>query len=56
VKRKEIKSKTIKQDNDASCFNAGSNDQKGSSHNKRAKRLASKRLRRLTRNINAEET
>jgi len=39
--RKEIKSQTIKQDNDASCFNGHCNDQNGSQHNKRAKRLAS---------------
>ncbi len=44
MKRKEIKSKTIKQDNDASCFHTSNNP---SQHNKRAKRLASKRLRQL---------
>lgn len=47
MRRKEIKSKTIKQDNDATCFNHQSNDQNGSLHNKRAKRRASKRLRQL---------
>jgi hypothetical protein len=41
MKRKEVKSKTIKQDNDASCF------YHDSKHNKRAKRLSSKRLRKL---------
>jgi hypothetical protein len=45
MRRKEITARTIKQDNDAGCFNARSNDQKGSQHNKRAKRRASKRLR-----------
>jgi hypothetical protein len=47
MKRKEIAAKTIKQDNDAGCMNPRANDQKGSQHNKKAKRLASKRLRRV---------
>lgn len=42
MKRKEIKARTIKQDNDASCFYSH-----GTKHNKEAKRLASKRLRKL---------
>jgi hypothetical protein len=44
MRRKEIIARTINQDNDA-CFNSSCNDQKGSIHNKRAKRRASKRLR-----------
>jgi len=55
MKRKEIKAMTIKQDNDASCFNAHCNDQNSSQHNKRAKRLASKRLRAMVKNTVVEE-
>jgi hypothetical protein len=55
MKRKEIKSITIKQDNDASCFNGHCNDQNGSQHNKRAKRLSSKRLRALVKNTIKEQ-
>ncbi len=55
MKRKEIKAKTIKQDNDASCFNAYANDQNGSKHNKKAKRLASKRLRTLIKKDNQNQ-
>lgn len=47
IRRKEIMSVSIKQDNDARCFNSCSNDQRGGPHNKRAKRLASKRVRRF---------
>lgn len=51
MKNKEIKSKTIKQDNDASCFYYDSK------HNKRAKRLSSKRLRKLVKDyINNSES
>ena len=45
--RKEIRYKTIKQDNCVGGNPCNSNDNNGSAHNKRAKRLASKRLRRL---------
>lgn len=41
MKRKHQRAVSIGQDNDARCFNADSK------HNKRAKRLASKRLRRI---------
>lgn len=47
MRQKEIAAKTIRQDNDARCFGSRSNDQNGSFHNKRAKRLSSKRLRQL---------
>lgn len=41
----KIRSLYVCQGNDARCFNASSNDQKGSVHNKRAKRKSSKKLR-----------
>ena len=49
MRKKEIKARTIKQDNDSSCFNPNANDNNGSAHNKRAKRRASKRLREIIR-------
>lgn len=45
MKRKEQAARSITQSNDAGSFNASSNDQNGSRHNKRAKRHSSKRLR-----------
>lgn len=42
MKRKEIKARTIKQDNDTTCFQSPHNPSK---HNKKAKRLSSRRLR-----------
>jgi hypothetical protein len=47
MRRKEVHARTVQQDNDTTCFNSRSNNQKGSAHNRRAKRLASKRLRRI---------
>lgn len=49
MNRKEIKAKTIHQDNNTTGFNPRSNNQNGSAHTRRAKRLASKRLRLLNR-------
>lgn len=45
MRRKEQAARSITQSNDAGSFNASSNDQNGSRHNKRAKRHSSKRLR-----------
>lgn len=45
MKRKEIKSRTIKQDNDTSCIGMGNGRKE--SILKRAKRLSSKRLRQI---------
>jgi hypothetical protein len=50
MRRKEVMAKTVKQDCDARCFRAPVN---ASKHNKKAKRLSSKRLRRLTRELEA---
>lgn len=56
IPRHEIKTRTIRQDNDTTCFNSRSNNQNGRRHNKRAKRLASKRLRQWLRRIDDRQT
>jgi hypothetical protein len=45
IPRRVVKAATIRQDNDASCFGGPRGNE--SKHNKAAKRLASRRLRRL---------
>lgn len=45
IPRKQIKAASITQSNDARCFGSNSNDQKGSIHNKRAKRNSSRKAR-----------
>lgn len=47
----KIHSLCVKQDNCTQCFNSRSNNQNGKLHNRRAKRLASKRLRRLDKQL-----